>query len=500
MNMCKRVLTFGAVAMLLLMVAGCSLFGPSLQGKTHVAKAISGAQQIQATKEGKGVNEKLVELFNAEIVLAYQQTEQSIAAAQADVSLYVGMPYADYAKLATEYEAVKAKYGMLITSAVDYTSLVKDLDKKAGKALFEAAMQASKTSDDYEKLTGAASYLKKAIELNNAYEAEGKEVLISIYIRLGDIKAASSKLSDVEAATSYYAKALTLDRTNKEAIDKLAVAEEKLIMAKVVSIQDALKNGKTYKEFNEALRSYGSLGSAVGAKYGYLEAELEKKLTADILVCVGPGSGITFTSPQETTPSWPLNVKDKNPKTIKVEYEYFPTLNIKVPTSHTYVLVPDADFGKVALDYDSKMSNEITVDSTANALERSLRETQLKQDPNNMEARNALATGTYKKVTVTLKQTANNIYHVYKIENGKPRLLASTNASVYTKTFDQIKFISGSKAPIELKTGMTFNKGDMGGDEFEYNQQSSYFTKHTLTTLYGRALKNNIGGFYELLW
>ena len=295
-------------------------------------------------------------------------------------------------------------------------------------------------------------------------------------------------------------KVLTLDKTHTEAAKKLAFAEEKLIEIKVHSVKEALQNGKTYKEFNEALRSYGSLGSTVREKYKYLEGGLEKKLTADILVCVGPGSGIQFESPHVSTPSWPMNVKDENPKTIQVEYEYFPTLNINVPTSHTYVLVPDADFGKVTIDFDSKMGNEITVDSTANAVERSLRETQLKQDPNNMEARNALAKGTYKEITVTLTQTANNIYHVYKIENGKPRLLASTKASVYTKKFNQMKFVSGSRVPIELKTGMTFNKGDMGGDEFNYNQQSSYFTKHTLNTLYGRALKNNIKGFYDLLW
>lgn len=499
MNSLKRVLTFSIVGILLFMLAGCSLFGPKLQGKTHVAKAISGAQQIQATKEGKEVNDKLVELFNAEMVLAYQETEQSLAAAQADVALYVDLPYANYAKLATEYEAVKAKYSMIITSAVDYASLVKDVDKKAGKALFDAAMQASKTSDDYEKLTAATSYLKKATELNNEYEAEGKEVLISLYIRLGDIKVASAKLSDVEASTSYYTKALNLDKTNREAMDKLAFAEEKLITAKVGSIQETLKTGKTYKEFNEALRSFGSLGSAVGAKYRDLEVELEKKLTADILVCVGPNTGMNFRSPQESTPSWPMNEVDKSPRKIVVEYKHFPSLNIQVPTTHTYVFVPDTNFGKVSYDYDTTTGKEITVDSTENALEKSLRETQLKQDPNNMEARNALAEGTYVEVKTTLKKTVNDIYHIYKVVDGKPTLLYSTKASVATKTFRQVKFISGSKAPVELKADVTFTNGNIAGDAFVPNKKEQYFSEQSMTTIYARAVKD-IAPYYDLLW
>ena len=499
MNSLKRVLTFSIVGILLFTLAGCSLFGPKLQGKTHVAKAISGAQQILATKEGKEVNDKLVELFNAEMVLAYQETEQAIAAAGADVSLYVDLPYANYAKLATEFEAVKAKYSMIITSAVDYPSLVKDLDKKAGKALFDAAMQASKTSDDYEKLNAAASYLKKATDLNNEYEAEGKKVLISLYIRLGDLKVASSKLSDVEASTSYYSKALTLDRTNKEAIDKLAFAEEKLIMAKVVSIKETLETGKTYKEFNEALRSYGSLGSAVGIKYRYLEVGLEKKLTADILVCVGPNTGMSLRSPQESTPSWPMNAVDKSPRKIVVEYKHFPSLNIQIPTTHTYVFVPDASFGKVSYDYDTATSKEITVDSTENALEKSLRQTQLQQDPNNMEARNALAEGTYVEIKTTLKKTVNDIYHIYKVVDGKPTLLHSTKAYVATKTFRQVKFISGAKAPVELKADVTFTNGNIAGDTFKLNKKEQYFPEQSMTTVYARSIKD-ITPYYDLLW
>lgn len=500
MHRARKIFGFGILVVLVLSFTGCSLFGPKLHGKTHVAKAISGAKQIQATKEGKEVNDKLLEMYNAELVLAYQETELAMSSASKDVALYLNMPYASYQELAVLSEAVKASYGNLIVSAVDYPALVKGLDKEASRAMFEEAKAISTTSDPAEGLTSKISYIKKATELNAEYEAEGKALLIDLYIRVGDTKVVSTKIGDIEAATSYYQRALTLDKNNQRVAEKLAFAENKLIEIKVVQIRETLENGKTYQEFRDALRVYGSLGSELGKKYGYLESGLEEKLTADILICVGPNSGFeSLDSPEVSTPSWPTNVSDKKPKTIKIEYKHFPSLNIKVPTTHTYILVPDADFGKITYDFDSTTSKDITVDSTSSAVERSLRETQLQQDPNNMEARNALAKGTYKEIKITLTMSVNDIYHVYKVENGKPVLKASTNARVSKKTFDQIKFISGSKAPIELKTGISFTRGDMGGDEFEPNKSTSYFTEPSLNAMYGRKIRK-LTQFYDLLW
>ncbi len=498
MSTAKRLCVFGLVILTLVSFTGCSLFGPSLHGKTHVAKAIDGAKQIQATKEGKEVNEKLVEMFNAELVLAYQETEQAIMAAKADVSLYVDMPIESYEDLATLYGSITSLYGGIIVSAVDYPALVKDLDKKASKELFEAAKIITQSSDDYDKLNAATSYLKKATALDSEYEAEANEILIDVYIRLGDTKIESVEVRDIEAATSFYNKALTLDKTNTRAADKLAYAKERLVEIKVISIRKTLESGKTYQEFNEALRTYRSLGSNVGTQYRYLEVGLEKKLTADILVCVGPDANMSFRSPQETTPSWPSNVSDKRPRTIVVEYEHFRNLNIQVPTSHTYVLVPDADFGKVSYTYDRKQ-DKTTLDSADSELERVGYRMQLEQDPNNEEARKALATGTYVKYTFTAKKTINDVYHVYKVENGVPKLLDSTSPSVYTRTFEQYRFITGSKVPIEKKTGITFDKDHLAGDEFDSTKMDTYFEKQSTQELYARKVKD-IKQYYGFLW
>lgn len=124
MSAAKKISVFGVIVLLLVSFTGCSLFGPSLHGRTHVAKAIDGAKQIQATKDGKEVNEKLVELFNAEFVLAYQETDQAIREAKADASLYVGMPIESYENLATLYGSISSQYRGLIVSAVDYSALV----------------------------------------------------------------------------------------------------------------------------------------------------------------------------------------------------------------------------------------------------------------------------------------------------------------------------------------------------------------------------------------
>ncbi len=498
MSAAKRLCVFGLVILTLVSFTGCSLFGPSLHGKTHVAKAIDGAKQIQATKEGKEVNEKLVELFNAELVLAYQETEQAIMAAKADVSLYVDMPIESYENLATLYGSITSLYGGLIVSAVDYPALVKDLDKRASKELFEAAKTISQSSDDYDKLNAATSYLKKATALDSEYEAEANEILIDVYIRLGDTKIKSLEVREIEAATSFYNKALTLDKTNTRVAEKLAYAKERLIEIKVISIRKTLETGKTYQEFNDALRTYRSLGSNVGTQYRYLEVELEKKLTADILVCVGPDANMSFRT-QESTPSWPSNVSDKRPRTIVVEYEHFRNLNIQVPTTHTYVLVPDADFGTVSYTYDRKSDNSITLDSTNNELEKVGYRMQLEQDPNNEEARKALATGTYSKTTYTAKKTINDVYHVYKVENGVPKLLDSTSPSVYTRTFEQYRFITGSKVPIEKKTGITFDKDHLAGDEFDSTKMDTYFEEQSIQQLYARKVKD-IKQYYEFLW
>lgn len=489
---------FGVLIIVLVSFTGCSLFGPSLHGKTHVAKATDGAKQIQATKEGKEVNEKLVELFNAELVLAYQETEQAISSAKADVSLYVDMPIESYENLATLYEGISSLYGGIIVSAVDYPALVKDLDKRASKELFEAAKNISQSSDDYDKLNAATSYLKKATALDSEYEAEGKQILIDLYIRLGDTKVESVEVRDIEAATSFYNKALVLDKTNTRVAKKLAYAKEKLVEIKVISIKKTLESGKTYQEFNEALRAYGSLGSEVGIQYRYLEVGLEKKLTADILVCVGPDANMSFRS-QESTPSWPGNVSDKRPRTIVVDYEHFPSLNIQVPKTHTYVLVPDADFGKVTYTYDRKSDNSITLDSTNSELERVGYRKQLEQDPNNEEARKALATGTYTKTTFIAKKTINDVYHVYKVENGVPKLLNSTSPSVYTRTFESYRFLSGTKVPIEKKTGIIFNKDHLAGDVFDSTKMDSYFEKQSTQELYARKVKD-VKQYYDLLW
>ena len=500
MSVAKKMCVFGILAIVLVSFTGCSsLFGPSVHGKTHVSKAIDGAKQIQATKEGKQVNDKLVELFNAELVLAYQETEQAINSAKADVSLYVDMPIESYESLATLYGSITSLYGGIIVSTVDYPALVKDLDKKASKELFEAAKNISQNSDDYDMLNAATSYLKRATALDSGYEAEAKEILVDVYIRLGDTKVESEEIRDIEAATSFYNKALTLDKTSKKVANKLAYAKEKLVTAKVISIQRTLESGKTYQEFNDALRTYGSLGSDVGIQYRYLEVELEKKLTADILVCVGPNANLSFVSPQESTPSWRGNVSDKRPQKIVVEYKYIPNLNIQVPTTHTYVLVPDADFGTVSYTYDRKSDNSITLDSTNNELERIGYRKQLEQDPNNMEAKKALATGTYSKTTFTAKKTINDVYHVYKIENGKPKLLGSTNPSVYIRTFETYRFLSGSKVPIEKKTGIIFNKDNLSGDVFDSTKMDSYFEEQSLQELYARKVKD-IKQYYDFLW
>ncbi len=503
MSKAKKICVLGSLAILLVFSTGCALFGPKLHGDTHVLKAVDGAKQIQATKEGKEVNEKLIELFNTEFVLAYQETDQVISSAQADVSLYESMPIEVYEELAMLYESVSSVYGGVIISSVDYSALIKDLDKKASKALFEAAKTISQSSDDYVKIKDAASYLEKAIALNSEYEDEANEILITVYIRLGDKKVESVKISEVEAAISFYHKASVIDKTNKKAIDKLAYAEEKLLEVKVYSIKQTIESGKTYKEFNEALRTYKGLGSAVVEKYKDLEVKLMEKLTADILVYIGPGVDKPIRSPQEldrNSPKWSRGDNDNWPQKIVTEYKKFPTLNIQIPTTHTYVLVPDKNFGKYSYDYDTTTSKEITVDSADDEVQRALYRTLLEQDPDNLEAKNALAKGVYVKLESVAKQTINEIYHVYKVENGTPKLLHSTNLTVNTKTFEQIKFVSGSKAPVEKQEGVTFTNSNIAGEPFNSGKLHSYFNDISISTLYQRAVLNSMTPYYNYLW
>lgn len=498
MSMAKKMCAVGSVIFLLLFVTGCSLFGPSLSGKTHVLKAIDGANKIEATKEGKEVNEKLVELFNDELVLAYQETEQAINKAKADVSLYLDMPIKSYEKLATLYESIASRYGRNIISAADYPALVKDLGEKASKDLFETATSISKSSNEYDTLHDAIFYLQKAVDLNSEYEEKANEILIDVYIHLGDIKVESAKVSDIEVATSYYTKALTRDKTNEEASAKLAYAKEKLITVKVASIQNTLESGKTYQEFNDALRRYKGLGSEVKIKYEYLKEALEKKLTADILVLVGPEADMSLVSPQESTPSWPLNVSDERPQKIVVEYQYMTNPNMPIPTTHTYVLVPDADFTEVSYSYDMLQSDRKTIWATENPLERAGYEALLQDDPDNIEAQKGLESGTYDTVTYTAKQNVNDVYHIYKVENEVPKLLYSTAPNIYKKEFVKYRLYRGSAAPIEKEFGIRF-AGIEAGEDFDSTKIESYFKKYSPQQIYARMIKD-IKPFYDFLW
>lgn len=143
-------------------------------------------------------------------------------------------------------------------------------------------------------------------------------------------------------------------------------------------------------------------------------------------------------------------------------------------------------------------SSRETVWATENPLERAGYEAILAQDPNNIEAEKGLEAGIYDKITFVAKKTINDVYHLYKVENGVPKLIASTSSSVYKRTFEHYRFYKGSVAPIEEKLGITF-AGYLAGEEFDSTKIQSYFEKQSMQQVYARKVKD-IEQYYDLLW
>jgi hypothetical protein len=496
----KKICVLGCVSILFVFLTGCVLFGPKLHGTSHVSRALDGASQIAETKEGKEVDEKLVELFNTEMVLAYQETEQAIGSAEADVSQYQHMSIKAYEELAELYGKISARFGGIVTTAVDYPALITGLRQKASKELLEAARMPGPDSNDLQELSKALDYVVIAKKIDSGCKDEALKIQYGLLVRKGDILLESDKYDDIELARKCYSIAMNLGvaEPDEGIADKMAYAETRLIELKIKSIGETIENGKNFKDFNEALDAFYSMGSPLQKKYRSLEEQLWERLTADILVCVGPGSDMDFRSPKQWSPVWAGNEGANRPKKIVVEYEYFNSADISVPSTHAFVLVPDKDFGKVSYDYETKEKVH-TVEFSAS--EQILAKTAIELDPDDEESKLYLQKGTYKTVSTDAVQTINNVYHLYKIEDGTPRLLGSTSPIRKSAVFQQKIFVSGSKEVIEKKTSISFGSRDVIGDTFEPNRIESYFDdRPSLGDLYKKTvddLKPYFGTSFE---
>lgn len=477
------------------LMTGCSsLFGPSLKGSTPVRKALDGAKQIE---KSEAADEKLIQLFNAEYVKAYEEVDLLLKEAKEDVSIYLDMTYRTFDDLATSYNSIKNKYGALITSEVSFPNLVKDLDKTASQDLYRTGTSLDKNTTDTKEIDKHVKYIKKAYELDESLKEEGIKIVNEYYIIAGDIKAKSDVNNDLSSAINYYEMVLGTDSNNSVALEKRAKVIKKQTDLKIASINELLKDDKGYDDYYQANKIFDSLNSKVQEEYSALGDLIEKKRTAVVLFCVNSKDRFNIPETKEFKPNWSMNEVDKRPKKIIVDFVNIRSSNPNISAEYNYVFIPDSNFGATEYDFDTEVSGNITVDSTRNKAEKALFETALEIDPNNEEAKQALMTGTYRKTVTNVSQEINNIYRIYKIVNGEKKEIYSASKSVVKVELEEIQYISGSKAAITKQTGATFDKGDYWGERFNRSKIEDYFSPSTTKDLYNGYI-NNLETYFNL--
>lgn len=494
----KKILLFAVIILSLIMITSCStisgLFGPTVRGDNEVEKAISGAKQI---KESDKPKEKLVELFNEKYVAAYNETSEAIKSAKEDISKYLDMPFKDYAKLADLYSNIKTKAAGINTQ-LDYPSLVKDLNVTASKDLYAKALTLDKSTEDTDQIDLYKGYIYKAIEMNPEYEEEGTKTIIEYNILAGDIKVQSDDNDDLIEAVAYYSNAYDADKENMVAKDKLQKAFEKQFELKLKKINDLINNGTSYSDYYEAKRIFETLYQGEQEAYSDLLDVIEEKRTAKVLVCVMAKDRVQLPETKTFNPQWENNDDIKNnPAKLVVDFVNIQNMYFNIPDKYNFVLIPDAEFGRTEYDYDTTESGNITVDSTENAVQKSLYETALAQDPYDMEAQQALETGTYREATTIVSRSINDVYHIYKMENGNKTEIDTTPSTYSEVELTSVQYISGSKYPIELKTGASFTNGDFWGEKFSYSEIENYFSQKTIDDLYNYYF-NHLDEYFSL--
>ncbi len=478
----------------LLLFTGCSsLFGPSLKGNTHISKALDGAKQIEKSDE---VDEKLIQLFNEEYLLAYEETQMLIDEGSADVSKFLDMHYGTIHDLATHYTNIKNKYGALINSDVDYVALASDLDKIASEMLFKTGMSLDRTTQDTKLIDTHIKYINKAYDIDESLKADGMKTKNEYFILAGDIKSKSTNTDDLTSAIYYYNRVLETEKDNSEALSKLNDAIEKQNDIKLSSIKEMLDNG--YAGSYEAEKIYNSLSEELKEKHSELGELIEQKRTAMVLFCVNDKDNITLPKTKIFKPSWTMNELKKSPKKIVVEYRSISNENFDIPEKYNYIFIPDSNFGQIDYDYKTVVNDNISVNSTSSKTEQALYEMSLKQNPNDEEALKALKTGTYKQTLTTVSRTVNDVYHIYKVNNGVKEKLTSSSKSVKNIELEEIQYISGSKDAIFIQTGASFEKSNYWGDRFNHSDIESYFSSISIKGLYNGYF-NSMKSYFDLL-
>lgn len=483
------------ILLLVITISGCSsLFGPSLDGDTHIEKAVDGATRIE---KSESVDEKLIQLFNVEYIKAYEDSKILIEEAKNDVSKYLDLPYDDFNKLAISYNNIKNKYSSLINSEVDFPYLVKDINMIASKKLFDTALTLDKNTDDTNIIDKYVTYIRKAYELDKSLKEKGIKIINEYYIIAGDIKVKSTKTNDLIYAISYYKKVLNTDENNVIAKEKMEKAKEKQIELKISSINDLLKCGNSYKDYYEANKIFDSLDEKTRSKYSDLEKEIEQKRSAIVLFCVNTKDNIDLPQTKEFEPNYPMNKVDTSPEKIIVDFININSQNFDIPSKYNYVFIPDSNFGDIEYDYDTVVSDNISVDFTKDRAEQVLYETALKQNPNDEDAKKALESGTYKETITTVQRSVNDIYHIYKVNNGKKEKIKSTELSIDKVELKEIQYISGSKEAIKNKTRATFDTSNYWGERFNYSSIKEYFNPISVSQLYNSYFRS-IKSYFSL--
>lgn len=486
--------TILSIILFVFLITGCSsLFGPSLSGNTHIKKALDGTTQIE---NSESADDELIQLFNNEYIKAYEEAQVLINEANEDVSKYLDMPYQDMANLATSYNNIKNKYGTLISSDVDFVALVKDIDKVAAQKLFDAALSLDQNTTDTKLIDTNVSYIKKAYKLDETLTQDGIKIINDYYILAGDIKVKSDVNNDLLYAISYYEKVLNTDKDNTEAQAKLKIALKKQTELKLSSINELIENGSTFSDYYKAEKLFNSLDSDLKEEYSNLGDIIEQKRNARVLFCVRDIDNVNLPSTKEFKPSWSMNKVESSPKKIIVDFISISNEYFDIPEKYNYVFIPDSNFGDVDYDYKTTSDN-ISVNLTNNAAEEALYKLTLQQDPNNKEALKALESGTYKETITTVSRKVNNIYHIYKVNNGSKEKIDSTSEDIDKKELKEIQYISGSKEAIVDKTDANFVNGNTWGERFNYSNIENYFKPISNKSLYNSYI-NNLESYFFL--
>jgi len=492
----KNNLTITAIILFVFLLTGCSsLFGPSLKGNTHTAKALDGAKQIEKSDEA---DEELIQLFNEEYILAYEETRTLIDEGKSDVSKFLDLHYATMHDLATRYTAIRNKYGSLINSEVDYVELVENLDKTASEMLFDTGMSLDRTTEDTKLIDTYIKYISKAYDIDETLKEEGMKTINEYLILAGDIKSKSTNVDDLSSAIFYYNRVLNSDKDNSEALAKLNKAIEKQNDIKISSIHELLESENGYAASYKAEKVFNSLNEELKKEHSELGALIEQKRTAMVLFCVNDSDDIALPQTKVFKPNWTMNELETSPKKIVVDYMSISNEYFDVPEKYNYVFIPDSNFGQVDYDYDTEVSDDITVNSTSDKTEQALYEISLKQNPDDDEAKKALETGTYRQTITTVSRTINDVYNIYKVNNGIKEKITSTSKSVKKNELEEIEYISGSKDAIFIQTGASFEKSNYWGDKFNYSDIENYFSSISIKSLYNGYFNNMESYFYLL--